>query len=50
MREWLKDLAVHVWFPKQAAGTTLEWLEQRFCFIGKETCREFEKQRAIGSK
>jgi hypothetical protein len=35
----------HVWFPKQAAATTLEWLSKRFCFIGTETCREFEKQR-----
>ena len=39
----VKDSGAHAWLPKQAAATTLEWLGQRFCFIGKVTCQEFEK-------
>jgi hypothetical protein len=39
----VKNSGVYVWSPNQAAATTLEWLGQWFCFISKETCREFEK-------
>ena len=48
--QMVEDPIAHVRFPRVAAATTLEWQGQTFYFIGEETRREFEKQRAAGSK
>ncbi len=47
MKDFLvEDPVVGVQFPKFAAGATLEWQGQTYYFIGEETRRDFEKQKA----
>jgi YHS domain-containing protein len=43
----VEDPIAHVRFPKQAAGTTLEWQGRKFYFVGEETRREFAEQNKI---
>lgn len=43
----VEDPIVHVVFPSFAAGATLDWMGQKFYFIGEETRREFAQQNNI---
>lgn len=43
----VEDPVAHVTFPSFAAGATLEWMGQKFYFIGEETRREFVQQNNI---
>lgn len=43
----VEDPIAHVRFPSFAAGATLDWMGQKFYFIGEETRREFAKQNNI---
>lgn len=43
----VEDPIAHVRFPSFAAGATLDWMGQKFYFIGQETRREFAQQNNI---
>lgn len=43
----VEDPIAHVCFPKDAAGSVLEWQGRTFYFIGEETRREFAKQNNV---
>jgi len=43
----VEDPIAHVTFPIFAAGATLEWMGQKFYFVGEETRREFAQQNNI---
>jgi len=48
-RSMVEDPVIHVRFPKQAAGTTLEWKGKTYYFVGEETRQEFEQQQGIAN-
>jgi YHS domain-containing protein len=45
--QMVEDPVAKVRFPKQAAGTTLQWQGKTFYFLGEDTRREFAQQNKI---
>jgi YHS domain-containing protein len=43
----VEDPVVHVRFPKEAAGATLEVHGKTYYFVGEETRRKFEKKQGL---